>query len=175
MVIQCLNIGRYVARGLTLFFGEDKQFVTIRAAERLIERALWVAEVLRRKVPELHQIINITEKKIVDVFMPREEGLVKVEKERYLTVIEVTLTRKPTEEQKKAPGYQAPITNVGGEFLTKESWEIGEKERAERREQRGPRREGDRPERERGERTETRGGDRTENRGGERRRGGRRD
>ena len=89
--------GRYVGRGLTLFFGEDKQFVTIKAAERLIERALWVAEVLRRKVPELHQIIAITEKKIVDVFMPREEGLLKVEKERFLTVVEVTLTRKPTE------------------------------------------------------------------------------
>jgi DNA-binding protein len=106
--------GRYVGRGLTLFFGEDKQFVTIKAAERLIEKALWVAEVLRRKVPELHQIITITEKKIVDVFMPREEGLLKVEKERFLTVIEVTLTRKPTEEQLKAVGYQAPLKNTEG-------------------------------------------------------------
>ena len=93
MVIYFIYIGRYVARGLTLFFGEDKQFVTIRAAERLIEKALWVAEVLRRKVPDLHQIININEKKIVDVYMPREEGLVKVEKERFLTVVEVILTK----------------------------------------------------------------------------------
>ena len=54
--------------------------------------------------------------------MPLEEGLVKVEKERFLTVIEVVLTRKPTEEQRKAPGYQAPLKNVEGEFLTKESW-----------------------------------------------------
>jgi hypothetical protein len=35
--------GRYVGRGLTLLFGEDKPFVTIKAAERLIDRALWVA------------------------------------------------------------------------------------------------------------------------------------
>lgn len=104
--------------------------------------------------------------------MPLEEGLVKVEKERYLTVIEVVLTRKPTEEQRKAPGYQAPLKNVEGEFLTKESWAKGEQERAERREnrpQRGEREErGERPERrERQEREDTRGG--------ERRRGGRRD
>lgn len=95
--------------------------------------------------------------------MPREEGLLKVEKERFLTVVEVTLTRNPTEEQRNATGYQAPLNNVEGEFLTKESWERGEKERAERRDQRPPRREGERPERERrerGDRTETRGGDR---------------
>lgn len=62
--------------------------------------------------------------------MPKEEGLLKVEKERYLTVIEVVLTRKPTEEQKKSIGYQAPLKGVQGDFLTKDSWERGEKERA---------------------------------------------
>ena len=102
--------------------------------------------------------------------MPREEGLLKVEKERFLTIIEVTLTKKPTEEQKNSVGYQGPIKNTEGEFLTKESWERGEKERAERREQRDTRRE-DRPER--GERQER--GERNDNRGGERRRGGRRE
>jgi hypothetical protein len=168
---------------LTLLFGEDKTSVTVRAAERLIEKALWVAEVLKRKVPDLHQITTINEQKIVDVFMPLEEGLVKVEKERYLTVVEVVLTRKPTEEQRKAAGYQAPLKNIEGEFLTKESWAIGEKERAERRENRPER--GERRE-ERGERREERGerreredrrerDDRGETRGGERRRGGRRD
>lgn len=101
--------------------------------------------------------------------MPLEEGLVKVEKERFLTVIEVVLTRKPTEEQRKAPGYQAPLKNVEGEFLTKESWAKGEKERAERRENRPERAERtERPERRERE-------DRGETRGGERRRGGRRD
>ncbi len=59
--------------------------------------------------------------------MPREEGLLKVEKERFLTVAEVTLTRKPTEEQKNSVGYQAPLKNVEGEFLNKESWQRGEK------------------------------------------------
>jgi DNA-binding protein len=53
-------IGKYVSRALTLFFGEGKNFVTIKAAERLMDRALWVAEVLRRKVEGLHQIVHVT-------------------------------------------------------------------------------------------------------------------
>lgn len=159
MVCFDFYAGRYVARGLTLFFGEDKESITIKAAERLIDRALWVSEVLRRKIADLHQVITITEKKIVDIYMPREEGLVKVEKERFLTVVEITLTKKPTAEEKKVPGYQAPLKDIEGEFLTKETWAQGEKEREEKREERDARR---------NERNEQRG-DKTEK--GERRRG----
>lgn len=36
-------IGRYISRALTLFFGEGKSFVTVKAADRLMDRALWVA------------------------------------------------------------------------------------------------------------------------------------
>lgn len=49
-------LGRYVTRALTLFFGEGKSFVTVKAADRLMDRALWVAEVLKRRVAGLHQI-----------------------------------------------------------------------------------------------------------------------
>ena len=66
-----------------------------------MDRALWVAEVVRRKVEGLHMIVKINEKKIVDVWEPREEGLVTVEQERFLTVLEVTLTKAPTAEEKK--------------------------------------------------------------------------
>lgn len=113
-----------MSRALTLFFGEGKNFVTIKAAERLMDKALWVAEVLRRKVEGLHQIVNVTERKIVDVWEPREEGLVTVHEERFLTILEVTLTKNPTPEQLKHPGYHAPL-KVKADFLTKESWERG--------------------------------------------------
>lgn len=52
-----------------------------------MDRALWVAEVLRRKVSGLHQIIEVKEREIVDVYEPREEGLVRVEQKRFLTII----------------------------------------------------------------------------------------
>ena len=57
-----------------------------------------MTEVLKTKVEGLHQITNLTEKKVVDVFEPKEEGLVRVEKARYLTLVEITLTKKPTAE-----------------------------------------------------------------------------
>lgn len=94
-----------------MFFGEGKNFVTIKAADRLMDRALWVAEVLKRRVAGLHQITTIQEREIVDIYEPKEEGLVRVEQKRFLTIIEVTLTKEPTAEQKKAPGYSAPITS----------------------------------------------------------------
>ncbi len=89
-----------------------------------MDRALWVAEVLRRKVEGLHQIVHVTERKVVDVYEPKEEGLLTVREERFLTVIEVTLTREPTAEQKKHPGYHTPL-KIEGDFLTKQSWEEG--------------------------------------------------
>ncbi len=140
-----------------------------------MDRALWVAEVVRRKVEGLHMIVNVTEKKIVDVWEPKEEGLLTVKQERFLTILEVTLTKAPTAEQQKHPGYHAPL-NIKSDFLTKESWERGEKERADRREHRGNDRErredrkeetGDRPPRRDREDREERRNDR----GGERRRG----
>ena len=122
--------------------------MTVKAAEKLMDKGLWVAEVVRRKVEGLHMIINVAEKKIVDVWEPKEEGLVTVHQERVLTILEVTLTKTPTAEEKKHVGYHAPLDIKGG-FLTKESWEQGEKERAEGREKR---------QNDRGDRRENRGG-----------------
>lgn len=169
--------GRYVGRALKLFFEDDKKFVTIKAAERVIERAIWVAEVLKKKVGGLHQITRLTENKIVDVYEPKEEGLLKVEVERFLTVIEITLTKEPTAEQKKEAGYQAPLKLDEKDLLTKEKWALEQKEREQKREDRKAERD-DREKRrgEEGERRERRSGERRRNedreeRGGERRRG----
>ena len=76
-----------MSRALNLFFGEDKSFVTIKAAEKVSDKALWVAEVVKRRVEGLHQINNITEREIVDIYEPKEEGLLRVEQRRYLTIL----------------------------------------------------------------------------------------
>ena len=98
-----------------------------------MDRALWVAEVVRRKVEGLHQIVHVAERQVVDVWEPKEEGLLTVREERFLTILEVTLTKTPTPEQLQHPGYHAPL-KVKADYLTKESWEKGEQERKERRE-----------------------------------------
>lgn len=63
-------------------------------------------------------IVNISERKVVDVWEPREEGLLIVRQERFLTILEVTLTKTPTPEQKKLVGYHAPL-NIKADYLTK--------------------------------------------------------
>lgn len=133
--------------------------MTIKAADRLIDRALWVAEVLKRKVGGLHQITEIKEREIVDVYEPKEEGLLRVEQKRFLTVIEITLTLEPTAEQKKSIGYQAPLEIKSEELLTKETWQKKEAERKERTANRGEkpeRRQNDRRNDDRRERGEQR-------------------
>ena len=89
-----------------------------------MDKVLWVSEVIRRKVEGLHQIVNVSERKVVDVWEPREEGLKVVHQERFLTVLEVILTKEPTAEQLKHPGYHAPLA-IKADFLNKESWEKG--------------------------------------------------
>ena len=114
---------------MKLFFEDNQKFVTLRAAERVIERAIWVAEILKRKVGGLHQITRLTETKIVDVYEPKEEGLQRVEVERFLTVMEITLTKEPTAAQKAEKGYQPPIKVDEKELMTKESWAEDQKRR----------------------------------------------
>ena len=128
--------GKYIGRALTLYFDEKKPFVVLRAADRVIDRAIWVAEVLKRKVAGLHQITRLTEQKIVDTYAPKEEGLLEVKVERFLTVIEITLTKEPTAAQKAEPGYQQPIKANEAELLDAAKWEDDKKVRAERRERR---------------------------------------
>ena len=86
-----------------------------------------------------------------------------------MTVLEVTLTKAPTAEEKKEPGYHQPLT-IKGDFLTKATWEQGEKEREERRTRKG----GDGEDRREDRRDREPRRDREE-RGGERKRGRARD
>jgi ribosomal 50S subunit-recycling heat shock protein len=87
-----------------------------------MDKALWVAEVIKRRVAGLHQVIEVKEREIVDVYEPKEEGLIRVEQKRFLTIIEVVLTKEPTAEQKKSAGYQAPVEGKQEDYLTKEKW-----------------------------------------------------
>lgn len=69
-------------------------------------------------------ITRITHIKLSEVYEPKEEGLDKVEITRTLTVLEIELKKKPTEEDKKQPGFQ--------EGLSKEEVEKADIEREKR-------------------------------------------
>ena len=90
---------KYIQRALFLFFKGDYQSVNIFASSRLFERACNVAKVIKGLVYGLHEIITLRKKQYVQVYEPKEEGLVRIEEKKYRTIVEIVLTKKPTEEE----------------------------------------------------------------------------
>lgn len=72
---------------------------------RAINKAVTIAEILKRKLP-LHQINCLTSSEIVDVFEPLEEGLDIVESKRYVSCMTITLSTTDASIDKNSIGYQ---------------------------------------------------------------------
>ena len=59
---------------------------------RAINKAVTIAEILKRKMP-LHQVNALSSKEMVDVFEPLEEGLDTVTSRRYVSCMQITLSK----------------------------------------------------------------------------------
>lgn len=81
--------------------------VTIKAMGRAISKTVTVAEIIKRRVPGLHQITELSSVEIVDVYRPLEEGLDVVRNARSVSCIKITLSKEPLDT--RHPGYQAPL------------------------------------------------------------------
>lgn len=75
----------------------------MKASGNAIAKACVIADVLRRRIKGLGQLAKITHIKIVDEYEPLEEGLDFVTIDRFLSVIEITLSTK--EMDKTHYGY----------------------------------------------------------------------
>ncbi|XP_023553963.1 protein argonaute 18-like isoform X2 [Cucurbita pepo subsp. pepo] len=71
-----------------------------------ISKTVSIAEILKKRTPQLHQETSISSVSIIDVWEPIEEGLVPVEMTRHVSMISITLSNR--ELNKDSPGYQAP-------------------------------------------------------------------
>lgn len=69
------RIATYITYAQTLLDDPDKGKVELVALGRAINRAVTVAEILRRKVPDLHQLTTLRSISIRDRYEPIEEGL----------------------------------------------------------------------------------------------------
>jgi len=100
-----------------------KQFDTIvlKATGRAIYSAVTTAEVVKRKVANLHQMTKLDTLEMVDVWEPLEEGLKEVKTSRRVASICIVLSRSESAVEVNAVGYQEPIpaesigTNRGGD------------------------------------------------------------
>ena len=76
---------------------------------RAINKAVTIAEILKRKMP-LHQMTSLSTCEMIDVFEPLEEGLDVVTSRRYVSCMKIVLSRDGSEIDMNDIGYQPPLS-----------------------------------------------------------------
>jgi ribonuclease P/MRP protein subunit RPP25 len=83
--------------------------IVIKAMGRAINKAVTIAEILKRKMP-LHQLNDLNSVEMIDVYEPVEEGLDTVESHRYVSCMKITLSLSADNLDVSHPGYQPPLS-----------------------------------------------------------------
>lgn len=103
------RLPRYVAYAARLFVDQGRKSVTIKATGNAIPLAISLAEIMKRRLPNLHQVSTIGDTTISEVYEPVEEGLEGQVHERDVPFIEIVLTVEVDSVNTSAIGYQKPI------------------------------------------------------------------
>merc|ERR1712173_458401 len=72
------SVSAYVSRAAKVFNELEKPQVCIKASGNALTKAVTLAEVVKRRFKDLHQITTLGSTQIVDEYEPLEEGLDKV-------------------------------------------------------------------------------------------------
>eukprot|EP00644_Phytophthora_capsici_P010447 jgi/Phyca11/80841/gw1.30.556.1 len=88
-------------------FAKSERRVVLKAMGNAISKAVTVAEILKHRVANLHQVTRISSIETVDVYEPLEEGLDRIETTRHIPGISIQLSLD--ELDRDDPGYQSPI------------------------------------------------------------------
>lgn len=83
--------------------------VELVALGRAINRAVTVAEILRRNHPGLHQCVQLRSLNMMDTYEPLEEGLSVLNMKRHMSALSITLSKSPDSMDTEAPGYAPPL------------------------------------------------------------------
>lgn len=97
----------YISYAMTLL-NEGSNEISLKAMGRAINKAVTIAEILKRKMP-LHQVTLLSSSEIIDVFEPLEEGLDIVESKRYVSCITIKLSTTGAGMNFDDIGYQPPL------------------------------------------------------------------
>jgi len=99
----------YISYAINLF-EKGASEITLKAMGRAINKAVTIAEILKRKLP-LHQVTTLTSSEIIDVFEPLEEGLDIVESKRNVSCMTIALSKTGAGMDFNHIGYQPPLSN----------------------------------------------------------------
>lgn len=83
--------------------------IVLKAMGRAINKAVTIAEILKRKIP-LHQQNTLSSVEMVDVYEPVEEGLDVVTSRRYVSCMMITLSQTAEPLDPSHSGYQPPLS-----------------------------------------------------------------
>ncbi|GAX75832.1 hypothetical protein CEUSTIGMA_g3275.t1 [Chlamydomonas eustigma] len=97
----------YISLAVSLLEEKGHSTVVLSSLGRAINKTVAIAEVVKRRVPGLHQITEINSTDITDTWEPTEPGLNKLEIVRHVSVMSITLSKLPLSTS--STGYQAPL------------------------------------------------------------------
>jgi len=122
---------------------QPKEFVILKAIDNAIPTAITVADVLSRRIPNLHQVITIEQIEIEDIYNPLEEGLDQVRHKRRLSLLQIKLTTKPNKADNDSVGFKAARPKEDCEYKTLEEILNPKNFEGGAREEREPRKDGE--------------------------------
>ncbi|KAG1347553.1 hypothetical protein COCNU_06G013820 [Cocos nucifera] len=100
-------IRNYVSYASSLLQEKRVREIVLKAMGQAISKTVAIAEIIKKRIPGLHQDTTISSTSITDVWEPIEEGLVPLEMTRHVSMISITLSTRVL--NKNSPGYQAPL------------------------------------------------------------------
>lgn len=100
-------LSKYIGYAFRLIQDEKKSLI-IKAMGKTINKGITVAEIIKRRIPGLHQITELGTVQVVDVYEPLEEGLDRVELTRLIASVTIELSFRQLDTNHF--GYQPPIS-----------------------------------------------------------------
>merc|ERR1712048_1009592 len=82
--------------------------ISLFGGNRAMGAVVSVSELVKKCVPNLHQVTALESITITDSYLPLEIGLKEVKVERPLVQLRITLSLNPKDLDEKAAGYQSP-------------------------------------------------------------------
>ncbi|XWS41421.1 hypothetical protein CRYUN_Cryun17cG0080600 [Craigia yunnanensis] len=97
----------YITYATTLLQEKGSSEIVLKAMGRAINKTVMIAELIKRRIADLHQNTSIGSTDITDIWEPLEEGLLPLETTRHVSMIIITLSMK--ELDTSSTGYQPPL------------------------------------------------------------------
>ncbi|KAF0912895.1 hypothetical protein E2562_019475 [Oryza meyeriana var. granulata] len=103
-------IRNYVTYATSLLQEKRVKEIVLKAMGQAISKTVAIAEIIKKRIPGLHQDTSISSVSITDVWEPIEEGLVPLEMTRHVSMISISLSPKELNKSIKLPCMQSHLS-----------------------------------------------------------------